>query len=340
MLCRICIPYYSSYMSNPENMSYEDHAECMAPTRRRELRSCRSWSICLERSRSWSGNRSCRSYRSYRSYRSSFRRVKHLLLTGILNWRATQPLYLWTRCVLHIIICKPIWLGIGLAAVFSSPFFLKSRLLGAIYLRTLRGYIPLPWHASTECGCARGGMPLQCGRGGPLQCGRGGTYSAVVGVLYSAVEGVYLYSAPSVVPWHVVCVCGVRLTCFRLSAAVFSCEDFFFSVEKWALFTKGRKKEGKKNRILNRSAFTTFVFSTPVWRGDLEHFLKLRMLKARGCKQRLKSHLLRTAHQFSCRIHRLKWSRTSPHTSGPRPGTLRHRGGTVLWMGAIVRSNY
>ena len=29
-----------------------------------------------------------------------------------------------------------------------------------------------------------------------------------------------------------------------------------------------------------------------------------------------------TAHQFSCCIHRLKRSRTSPHSPGPQPGTL------------------
>ena len=40
-----------------------------------------------------------------------------------------------------------------------------------------------------------------------------------------------------------------------------------------------------------------------------------------------------TAHQFSCCVHRLKRPRTSPHSSGPAPGTLGMASGAdMLWM--------
>ena len=102
-----------------------------------------------------------------------------------------------------------------------------------------------------------------------------------------------------------------------------------------------------------------------------------RMIKARGCKQRFKSDLVRnhlvpdihlqynytvvqyntshssstrdmrhendnssTAHQFSCCVHRLKPSRTSPHSPGPQPGTLGTASGAddTVDVRAIARS--
>ena len=47
-----------------------------------------------------------------------------------------------------------------------------------------------------------------------------------------------------------------------------------------------------------------------------------------------------TAHQFSCFVYRLKRSRTSPHSSGPQPGTLgtASGGGDAVDVWAVVRS--
>ena len=133
------------------------------------------------------------------------------------------------------------------------------------------------------------------------------------------------------------------------------CYDRFFEVQKWALFIKGTK-----NIIccgLTRSSFITDFFELQF---DTTTLIipSFRMIKARGCKQRFKSDLLRnylvpgrvymqyyytvvshvpqqqysrhrrendnlsTAHQFSCCVHRLKRLRKSPHSPGPQPGTL------------------
>ena len=59
-------------------------------------------------------------------------------------------------------------------------------------------------------------------------------------------------------------------------------DAFFLKVQKWALFTKGEKTE---YYAIQDGAVSSFFFSHSCFDTVTLGILKLRMVKARGCKQ-------------------------------------------------------